>query len=633
MIYLAGTDFSHLTQDEKVNGIPKNKIPDYIRSKVYGVDVRETIAQSHEVIVDDFYTGLSNFKNYVSSELEVPTSEFWDNQFQDKYSDLERTYAEDLNLVKTRTTQTSEAKVLKPSFTLIDDDGAVGAINILKPMLDERGFRGSVAVITDRTLGTDGRYMRLADLETLHDAGWSLVSHTHNHIQVPTLTETEMRYQFRESKRLLAEWGFPTEHLVLPANAYNQQVLDVGREYFKTIVGAYAQGGDGLHVNEHPIPSLMINRVGIGVYSQNPSLSDLPKIKAEVDRTIETNGLLVFMTHAHDNTAEQNQLLEEVLDYIASKGQKVVSYDEAIAEHGNAIEKGDFDGNTKRFDFAIGADGTVDKAGIRFKRLSDNSVNNSTSPIYFEPDTEYYCRISEDTVMTFPFDFNGKLKSELIGNLYTNTIGYTVINYKITQIFYPSYSNEIYIRHSVSKNVWGAWNVIKSQLAVKPTFNALPSAYPSGTHTFNYQASESGDGLGGTLTTIKPSNTTDSYTYQTYKLANKDIMIYRSYSTTSGAWKAWVELTGELFSSTKLAFDAQADAYKIGQTRDIYTIDDVLGKSSPNNIGGVLTTVKPSSDLFYAYQTFKERGSNKFYLRSYIKPNPNTGIWSEWKEV
>ena len=48
---MAGTDFSHLTDDELINGIKALTIPDYIRSKTYGVDVRETLAQMTEMLM------------------------------------------------------------------------------------------------------------------------------------------------------------------------------------------------------------------------------------------------------------------------------------------------------------------------------------------------------------------------------------------------------------------------------------------------------------------------------------------------------------------------------------------------------------------------------------------------------
>ena len=51
MIYLAGTDFSHLTNDELIKGIKALDLPDYIRSKAYGVDVRETLAQMTEMTI------------------------------------------------------------------------------------------------------------------------------------------------------------------------------------------------------------------------------------------------------------------------------------------------------------------------------------------------------------------------------------------------------------------------------------------------------------------------------------------------------------------------------------------------------------------------------------------------------
>lgn len=48
---MAGTDFSHLTTDELIKGIKALKLPDYIRSKAYGVDIRETLAQMTEMTI------------------------------------------------------------------------------------------------------------------------------------------------------------------------------------------------------------------------------------------------------------------------------------------------------------------------------------------------------------------------------------------------------------------------------------------------------------------------------------------------------------------------------------------------------------------------------------------------------
>ena len=52
---MAGTDFSHLTDDELLNGIKALNIPDYIRTKSYGIDVRETLAQMTEMLMQLAY--------------------------------------------------------------------------------------------------------------------------------------------------------------------------------------------------------------------------------------------------------------------------------------------------------------------------------------------------------------------------------------------------------------------------------------------------------------------------------------------------------------------------------------------------------------------------------------------------
>ena len=52
---MAGTDFSHLTNDELIKGIKALDIPNYIRSKAYGIDVRETLAQLTEMLMQLAY--------------------------------------------------------------------------------------------------------------------------------------------------------------------------------------------------------------------------------------------------------------------------------------------------------------------------------------------------------------------------------------------------------------------------------------------------------------------------------------------------------------------------------------------------------------------------------------------------
>ena len=52
---MAGADFSHLTNDELIKGIKALDLPDYIRSKAYGVDVRETLAQMTEMLMQLAY--------------------------------------------------------------------------------------------------------------------------------------------------------------------------------------------------------------------------------------------------------------------------------------------------------------------------------------------------------------------------------------------------------------------------------------------------------------------------------------------------------------------------------------------------------------------------------------------------
>ncbi len=76
-----------------------------------------------------------------------------------------------------------------PSRSLVSfhmDDGNLSVINLMKPILDTFGFKGTVGVISSLVAST-GK-MTLANLNTLHDAGYANVNHSATHGASPFLT-------------------------------------------------------------------------------------------------------------------------------------------------------------------------------------------------------------------------------------------------------------------------------------------------------------------------------------------------------------------------------------------------------------------------------------------------------------
>ena len=149
MIHLAGTDFSHLTNDELIKGIQSSNLPDYIRSKAYGIDVRETLAQMTEMTIqlgvnmglspDDALKWARKLQETVSqSEFDSWVATLLDGGpsiFMNTLSELQTTYpngASGVALVR----ETDPAKIYVWNGTTWEDFGDYQGIEIKNGAVD-----------------------------------------------------------------------------------------------------------------------------------------------------------------------------------------------------------------------------------------------------------------------------------------------------------------------------------------------------------------------------------------------------------------------------------------------------------------------------------------------------------------
>ena len=140
---MAGTDFSHLTDDELINGIKALNIPDYIRTKSNGIDVRETLAQMTEMTIqlgvnmglspDDALNWARKLQESVSqSEFDSWVATLLDGGpsiFMNTLSELKTTYpngAAGVALVR----ETDPAKIYVWNGTAWEDFGAYQGIEV-----------------------------------------------------------------------------------------------------------------------------------------------------------------------------------------------------------------------------------------------------------------------------------------------------------------------------------------------------------------------------------------------------------------------------------------------------------------------------------------------------------------------
>lgn len=116
----------------------------------------------------------------------------------------------------------SYAGYARPQIPIIFDDGYTEVIDNAFPYMAARNMIGTVAVISSK-VGASG-FMTLAQLRTLHDAGWAMVDHTELHTAtsgspanwLQAASEETCYQQIKNCQQYLASVGFTRdqEHLM-----------------------------------------------------------------------------------------------------------------------------------------------------------------------------------------------------------------------------------------------------------------------------------------------------------------------------------------------------------------------------------------------------------------------------------
>jgi uncharacterized protein YjdB/peptidoglycan/xylan/chitin deacetylase (PgdA/CDA1 family) len=98
---------------------------------------------------------------------------------------------------------------MRGAITITFDDGWRSVYDNAWPYFSQfPALRANVGVYVDATAGLYGGYMWETELDVLHAAGWSMVSHTMGHPAMDTLSAGELDYQLRASQQWLVARGY-----------------------------------------------------------------------------------------------------------------------------------------------------------------------------------------------------------------------------------------------------------------------------------------------------------------------------------------------------------------------------------------------------------------------------------------
>jgi peptidoglycan/xylan/chitin deacetylase (PgdA/CDA1 family) len=134
------------------------------------------------------------------------------------------------------------------ALVLTFDDGHVSNYTLTLPMLLKHQLKATFFV-TAGAIG-NGMTMNWSQIRALHDAGMEIGSHTLTHRPPSTLSDDELRYELRESRRILeGGLGAPVTSISSPTGFFNPRMRSIAREVgYHTLsfgqIGLVPESGD-----------------------------------------------------------------------------------------------------------------------------------------------------------------------------------------------------------------------------------------------------------------------------------------------------------------------------------------------------------------------------------------------------
>ncbi len=179
---------------------------------------------------------------------------------------------------------------ITPKIVITFDDGAESIYLNAYPIMKQYGIKGTVFINT-AYIGTPW-YMTLAELQELHNAGWTIASHANEHIDLTTLSRTAKVSEVQTAITWLNNNGFSdgAYYFASPYGAYNDELLGVLRELGVLIHRTINEG----YITNPPadllqLPDKEIN--GITGYHT------LDQAKSIVDGAISANTTAMILLH------------------------------------------------------------------------------------------------------------------------------------------------------------------------------------------------------------------------------------------------------------------------------------------------------------------------------------------------
>ena len=288
-----------------------------------------------------------------------------------------------------------DIKQTKTLITFGSDDGWLEDYTIVKPILDKYNYPMSVALVPGYLSDTFPQYISEAQAKEMVASGWEVVNHSVNNEMLGEVTFSKAKYYIDQCHRELTQKGFDVKGIVYPQGSFNDDVLN----YVKSI---YNYGVSIIpNYENNPVNTYFLNRWHF----------DDANITFEYYKNIIDNcegKWTIFMLHGSyfRTNPELIPILEQLVDYVNSKGYEVVNYSQGLEYYKNTV----FAGNEKRCT-KIGSDGSFYSDDLLENFTDDKYITQDTPITYFPKDkitTKVFTTLDS---VTFPDGAVGTLET------------------------------------------------------------------------------------------------------------------------------------------------------------------------------------------------------------------------------
>lgn len=207
------------------------------------------------------------------------------------------------------------------AVTLMFDDGPRNTFGQAKPVLDAYGYKGTAAVITSN-IGQRG-FMTSAQIGTLYNSGWEIVSHSVTHSDMTAMTDAQALSEFTSSKNALSAYG--VKNFAYPFGAYSGDLNALGAPLYTSMRG-FEQGSNVQGVYPYDIKVR-------GVTTQTTN-ADITNWLADAKTN---NRWLVLVFHDIVNSGPDiyhttPTQFRQMIQLVSASGVPVKTYDQALQQ-------------------------------------------------------------------------------------------------------------------------------------------------------------------------------------------------------------------------------------------------------------------------------------------------------------